>query len=237
MASLGDLIARVLYPPDTVCLACGALHVDVQGMGLCAKCAALLVPMKPPFCPRCGAPGWAVACTDCAGKEASALDARVAAYSYDRTAKQLVAALKYGQVRAASRALAEGMAAVCPPDSFDMMVPVPLHGTRLRQRGFNQAQALCESLAERMWMPVISDAITRNRPTRTQTRLSAEGRRENVAGAFAATRPLTGLHILLVDDVMTTGATAEACAMALREAGAMQVVLLAAAKAAPGNDG
>lgn len=232
MAAHGHIISGLLYPRDAVCIACGALRVDTPGYGLCRQCAEALVPLAGPFCPRCGKQGWDMVCPDCQIGQPDALDGRVSAFAYSETARALVRALKYGSVIAASKALAEGMEAVMPDGPFDMMVPVPLHRKRKRQRGFNQAEALCEALAQRGAPPIVH-ALLRERATRTQTRLDKARRSENVKGAFVINPDIsiTGMSVLLVDDVLTTGATAVACAEALKAHGASKIVLIAAARA------
>jgi ComF family protein len=104
---------------------------------------------------------------------------------------------------------------------FDAVVPVPLHRSRLRKRGFNQAELLARGVAEKM-KATVSDTLEVVRSTRDQVELSAAQRRANVAGAYSATKPLRG-KILLVDDVFTTGATMSACAASLVRAGAKEV--------------
>lgn len=229
MAALGDLIGRLLYPPQAVCIACGRMRVDVPRYGLCAECAGQLQLPEPPFCPRCGRPGWAIECPDCLTEPLYALDGRRSAYPYAQTAQRLVSALKYQSVAMAAEALADGMAAIAPA-GMDMIVPVPLHSRRRRHRGYNQAEVLGRALACRMGLPVV-DAVVRNRSTRTQTELSRTERAQNVSGAFSPLLDVAGRSILLVDDVLTTGATAEACAAALKEGGAKRVLLLTAARA------
>lgn len=230
MAALGDLIVRLLYPRDAVCIACGRLRVDDSAWGLCRDCLAALVPLVGPMCPRCGQPGWAFECPDCAIKPSDALDARYSALAYDGTAARLVRALKYGSVERAADVLGHYMLRALPGDAYDSVVPVPLHKSRLRRRGFNQAALLSAYVSEHAGIPLLH-ALTRDKKTYTQTALMREMRRENVQGAFSAMLPVKGLSLLLVDDVLTTGQTALACAEALKAAGAKRVALLAATRA------
>jgi ComF family protein len=116
--------------------------------------------------------------------------------------------------------------------SIDGLVPVPLHPRRLRERGYNQSARLAEAIGDRLGAPCLDDALVRTRHTRPQSRLDLDRRAVNVAGAFALgarAREIRGRHILLVDDVITTGATARACASSLRDAGARAVYLACAA--------
>jgi ComF family protein len=117
---------------------------------------------------------------------------------------------------------------------IDVVVPVPLHPSRRRERGYDQAALLARGLAVTLDLTYDGQVLRRTRRTRQQTTLDVRGRQRNVAGAFAATLPLDGEAVLLIDDVVTTGATIESAAMALREAGADRVYGLAFACAALG---
>ncbi len=235
MAALRDSVRRLLYPDDAVCIACGALRVDDTERHLCRACAESLAPLAPPFCPRCGKSGWATECPDCLTRKPDALDTRASAYAYGGAARQLVRALKYSAVAPAADALAAAMVQALPIGRVDALVPVPLHRRRQRVRGFNQAALLCAALSAHTGLPVL-DALIRPRATQTQTRLTREGRAENVRGAFEAALPVSGLSLLLVDDVLTTGSTAISCAEALKAAGAAWVILLTAANAHENGD-
>ncbi|MDR0897281.1 MAG: ComF family protein [Oscillospiraceae bacterium] len=228
-------LRSLFFPSGAICISCGALRVDMAAHGLCHDCEEALVPLEAPFCPRCGRPGWSMVCPDCSVARPTALDARISAYAYRDTAASLVRALKYQHVDQAARALVDGMIACRPRGTFDALVPVPLHRRRMRQRGFNQAETLCQALSKITGLP-IWPGLTRIHPTRTQTRLNHKQRQDNVRGAFAADAAdiplLKGASLLLVDDVMTTGATAESCAQELKAAGAARVVLWTATRAA-----
>ncbi len=115
----------------------------------------------------------------------------------------------------------------------DLVVPVPLHERRLRERGFNQSSLLAAALARGAGRPCCADVLVRRRPTATQTGLSAAERRRNVRDAFAVRRRavVAGRIVTLVDDVLTTGATARACALVLRECGVSELRLLTVARA------
>ena len=127
----------------------------------------------------------------------------------------------------------------CDIKIADIVIPMPLHASRQRERGYNQAEALARAFANLQGLRLRSDLLERTRATEAQTRLSREERRRNVAGAFALTSPaaaatISGKHILLVDDVTTTGSTLDAAAEPLRAAGAASVWGLAFARPAPG---
>jgi len=152
--------------------------------------------------------------------------------SYEGTLRELVHLFKYGRMKPLGKTLAEHLAGALPRDeSFDAVVPMPLHWRREWQRGFNQSALLARATARRCGIPMLN-AVRRTRATQTQAGLSNARRRENVAGAFRVKKGarVEGRRILLIDDVMTTGATASACALALKRAGAKSVTLLALAR-------
>jgi ComF family protein len=155
-----------------------------------------------------------------------------AAYSfgaYEGVLRELIHLYKYGKVRTLARPLSGLLAQALPRDeAFDAAVPVPLYWRRRLQRGFNQAELLARGLSRRTGIPVVT-SLGRVRPTPTQAGLSTSARRQNVARAFRA-RDVQGKRILLIDDVMTTGATAASCALALKQAGARRVALLTVAR-------
>jgi competence protein ComFC len=155
-----------------------------------------------------------------------------AAYSfgaYEGVLRQLIHLYKYAKVQPLARPLCALLARALPRDeAFDAVVPVPLHWRRRLQRGFNQAYLLARGLSRATGIPVLS-ALGRVRSTATQAGLSNRSRRQNVTRAFRS-RNLSGKRILLIDDVMTTGATGAACALALKQAGARRVVLLTVAR-------
>jgi ComF family protein len=155
-----------------------------------------------------------------------------AAYSfgaYEGVLRDLIHLFKYGRVRTLARPLSGLLAQALPRDEvFDATVAVPLYWIRRLKRGFNQSELLARGLARRTGIPVMK-ALGRVRPTPTQAGLSNSARRLNVAKAFRAGN-VQGKRILLIDDVMTTGATAAACASALKQAGARRVALLTVAR-------
>ena len=155
-----------------------------------------------------------------------------AAYSfgaYEGVLRELIHLYKYGKIRTLAQPLSALLVRALPRDeAFDAMVPVPLYWRRRLRRGFNQAELLARGVALRTGIPV-STALGRVRPTPAQAGLSNSARRQNMSQAFRA-RNVKGKRILLIDDVMTTGATAAACAIALKQAGARRVALLTVAR-------
>jgi ComF family protein len=150
--------------------------------------------------------------------------------AYEGTLRKLIHLFKYSGMHRLSRPLGALLADALPRDrQFDLLTAVPLHWRRRWQRGFNQSELLGKAIGRARGIPA-RNVLRRGWATRAQAGLSNAQRRENVAGAFRARRKVAGLRILLVDDVMTTGATAGACARALKKAGAKSVSLLALAR-------
>jgi ComF family protein len=147
-----------------------------------------------------------------------------AALAYDDVSKPLVLNMKHGARKDGVKVFATWMAEAAPfARNADMIIPVPLHWTRLWARGYNQAGWLAQALAHHTKVPYAPLTLHRRRRTPSQNGLSASGRTRNVDGAFSVSQDVTGKTILLVDDVFTTGATINACAKALLRAGAAQV--------------
>jgi competence protein ComFC len=159
-----------------------------------------------------------------------------AAYSfgfYEDELRQLIHLFKYGRIRTLSAPLGRLLARALPREqTFDVIVPMPLHWRKRWQRGFNQAELLAREIGRRTQTPV-RNALRRVRNTASQAGLTSAKRRDNVSGAFQVKKRmiLDGRRVLLIDDVMTTGATAASCARALKRAGAPQVTLLTLARA------
>jgi ComF family protein len=148
--------------------------------------------------------------------------------------REAIHSFKYKNVRALAEPLGNLLVDFWAklPDPVDVLVPVPLHRRRVRERGYNQAQLLAQHLGAAVSVCVVCDVLRRVRYTTSQVGLGMPERRENVAGAFSCTgNRLQGKRVLLVDDVCTTGATLEACSMALKAGGARSVWALTVARA------
>jgi len=218
------------------CLLCGA--AGVEGMDLCADCAAEL-PRNARCCARCALPLAvpAALCGRCQ-QHAPPWDAAWAPFRYGWPLDRLEARYKFGGELAAGRVLStlwqhEPRPPVCP----QALLVVPLHGSRLRQRGYNQALELARPLARALGVPLRIGALRRVRPTQAQTELDARARRRNVRGAFALVAGAAlPAHVAVLDDVMTTGATLAECVRVLKRAGVQTVDAWALARApAPGG--
>jgi len=213
-------------PPCDEALAPGAVS------DLCPTCTAALVAPPPTSCVRCGgavaAP--AAVCSGClrrppAFARAIALGPYRADLGSPNVLARTVQCLKYRGHRTLAAPLAELLAAHYPFAPDAVLVPVPLHTARLRSRGFNQALLLAQGLARRRSLALAPRLLARIRPTEEHARLDAEARRRNVRDAFRirSGQPLAGHSVVLIDDVLTTGATADACARTLLAAGAGRV--------------
>ncbi|MBV9595357.1 MAG: ComF family protein [Chloroflexi bacterium] len=224
-----DAIRRVLgealFPSR--CIGC-----QRRGTALCAGCRTALPYLPRGLCPRCATRRGAAACRGC-GHLSSALSAIHAAFAYEGAARNAVVTLKFRSGRylvpLMGELLRESLAV--RPLVADLVVPVPLSGARLRSRGFNQAALLAGCVAPAVRGVLAEDVLSRaDRPA--QRTLTAAQRRSNLEGAFACARglELAGKRVLLVDDVVTTGATVSTCADTLARAGAGSVSVLAFAR-------
>jgi predicted amidophosphoribosyltransferase len=198
------------------CLVCGC-----GGTQLCRACCAALPQLTPPLCARCGAPtAWPVErCLECGGRRLAFASAR-AAVPYEEAVRRLVAAWKEHGLRSLGRAAAGVVADRLPPPPADALAFVPADAGRRLQRGYHPAEQLARELAAIWRLPCLS-TLRRAGPSRPQRGLALAERRRNVRLGFNS-RPVTGA-LVLVDDVYTTGATADAAAAALRRGGAAQV--------------
>lgn len=224
---LAGSVLDLLFPPR--CLVCG--RVDSW---LCAECTSRLPWITGPVCARCGLPlEHAGLCARCR-KEPLRLSMIRSLMLFEDPLRAAIHRLKYRHGWQMARPLGALMAEYwqAHPLPADVVVPVPLHPARFLRRGYNQSALLAGELGRRVGLPLDESALQRVRATATQMRLKAAERRRNVAGAFrCADGRLRGRNVLLVDDVCTTGATLEACADALREAGAGDVWALTLARA------
>lgn len=234
-AVLTELI-DFLYPPR--CAGCGCRLAPGKNLRVCSACLARAEPLPAPLCIVCGgavesAATGAARCARCIAhpphfRRARAV-ARYRASAEDdpRSLPALLRRHKYGLDQAAGRALAEYLGADLPIDreAIDLIVPVPLHRARLWWRGFNQAAIMAEEISRRLGLALDTTSLVRSRATAAQTARDHDARQRNVRRAFAVTRAdrVAGRSILLIDDVMTTGATADECARVLLAAGARSV--------------
>ncbi|WP_273843341.1 ComF family protein [Rubrobacter calidifluminis] len=217
-------LADLFYPQR--CVGCGGRSRDV----LCRGCFERLPRISGPVCDRCGAPSAheTPVCERCRGVDYAFERAR-SALVYEGVGREVVRALKYQACLEVAERLAAPLLEELAEGRFDMVVPVPLHRSRLRRRGFNQSWVIARALGRRINTPA-SDKLVVVRRTRDQVDLSGRARWANVRGAFGVRGSVRG-KVLLVDDVFTTGATLSACSSALLEAGAERVCALSLCRA------
>jgi len=233
LRKLGNAALDLLFPPT--CVGC-----QRYGAWLCQECVSQIERIQPPVCAVCGWPGdrstpgsgaahhhyrGGVCCQSALAN----LDGLRAFAFHSGSLREAIHQLKYDDLRALAvplgKLMAVGWTALAPENSdFDAIVPIPLHRTRQRQRGYNQSALLARELARHLQRPVIEDSLVRIRATAPQVDLNAQARQENVRDAFRCVgHNLTGKRVLLIDDVCTTGATLEAASTALRAGGASSV--------------
>jgi len=240
-AASGALVS-IIFPAD--CRICTEPLADSRRVPICPKCLASFEPISLTSCVICGCPlsgsqlkqGHPRLCPACQNKTYGFDCARSFAV-YQGALVRAILLLKFEQIEPLGRWFAERLAEIVEsePDKFaaDVVVPVPLHRQRQRERGYNQAALISKPLSKRLRLPHKKVLLTRTKARPDKRILSLEERWQSVRGAFA-TRPgsqVDNLRVLLVDDVLTTGATLDACARALREAGAKTVVGLTVARA------
>jgi ComF family protein len=236
----GLAVLNTLLPPN--CLACDA-PVDADGQ-FCLPCFRQANFVSAPFCTQCGVPLPYAAAANAAGKcgtceaDPPAFTTARAALRYDELTKKLILPFKYADRVEAGRGLAVLMSRPGAEllAAADLLVPVPLHKSRLRHRRYNQSVLLAAALSRTAKIPLSRDALIRLKPTLPLAGMGLEARRAELADCIAI-RPsraplLPGKNLLLIDDVMTSGTTANACAMVLLAAGAAEVNILTAARVA-----
>jgi ComF family protein len=233
--SFGRRVAGFVFASD--CLLCGEELLDTSPV--CASCLDRLRPEPFRPCRICAneiSPSVVEdLCLRCKGKSAAYSDLRVASF-YSDEIKTLIHAFKFGSRWSVCRVLAELAAMTVPAEYFrcDVVIPIPLHRSRLKERGYNQAGLLAECVARKFGCKVDERCLVRSRATKAQALLDHNEREANVARAFHLTRHADRLHgksVLLVDDVVTTGRTIQAAASELARSGAKEIRVFAAAHA------
>jgi ComF family protein len=235
-------LADLLLP--RVCVVCErSLAAHERGV-VCGRCWTRLDAIPFPQCTRCGHPHIAYSCRWCDLLPPFVRAVRSVCWAPSGSGGGIVHALKYEGWRVAAEGMAERMARLAWPrdviDERTALVPVPLSPARQRERGFNQSELIARALASHWRIPVWTDLLDRQRNTETQTRLTPGDRLRNVAGAFdvsaSAAKRLRGAHFVLVDDVVTTAATLNACADALMRNGARIISYVTFGRARSASD-
>ena len=226
----GRFLLNLLYPRR--CPVCDDVIPMRRGL-ICPQCLDRVRMVKEPVCLRCGkeiAAQEAEYCYDCSRHERSFVRGYAMAV-YDRTMRESLSRFKNGgrmdYADWYAQALWEKFGAELKAARADCLVPVPVHRSRLGRRGYNQAELVARRLGKKLELPVLSRALVRGRNTRAQKFLGGGERGRNLEGAFRAGRqPVAGMGVILLDDIYTTGATAQTCTRSLLAAGAREVRLV-----------
>jgi len=238
---VADAFCSIVFPAP--CRVCGETLDRASRLPVCTLCLASFTEITRPICSRCGRPilsphvkeSNTALCQICLADTYDFDVARNYAY-YDAPMIRAILLLKHGGVPPLGAWFAERVAEVVSPEAgnfeADVVIPVPLHRARYRERGYNQAELIARPLARQLGLPLRKDVLVRSRPRPGALRLTRIQRWSTVQGAFATRRgaKVDKLRILLVDDVMTTGATLDACSRVLRRAGAARVMALTVAR-------
>ena len=231
-----DALVSLLFPPH--CAFCR--DATPSGQHLCESCRAKAARIERPYCQQCsqpfdGAIDGNFTCVNCGDRQFH-FDCAVSRYRSAGLVRELIHRFKYERRLYLRSQLAEWLAEALEDERIraqpcDYLVPVPLHPARMREREFNQADVLARLLARRAGAPVLA-ALRRIRYTTTQTRLDREERMQNLRNAFRVrqTSRVSGSHLILVDDVFTTGSTVDECARVLKQAGAASVRVVTVAR-------
>jgi len=233
----GEALLDLFFPPR--CPGCGRV-----GFTFCDACQGRIEPPTAPACIRCGHPAEAAGaddlCPTCR-ETPSSLNRIASSAIFAHPLRDAILELKYNDGRSLARPLGARMAAAWRQGNFtaDVIIPVPLHAARLAERGYNQSALLARIVSREAGVPIDETVLVRTKATQQQATLKALERRKNVEDSFACRGDVAGKNVVLVDDVCTTGSTLEACAVALRAAGAASVwaFTLARARWEPGHAG
>lgn len=220
LGQLAELAVDLFFPRQ--CVGCGKV-----GSFLCLECHRKLPKLLPPICPRCGRPqASGIVCPSCRQSQTE-IDGIRSPFRFDEVMRQAIHQLKYHNLKAISPCLAGLLADYLRSNSLpgEVLVPVPLHPRRLRERGYNQSSLLARELGKLTNLPVVEDCLVRIKEARPQVKAAdVEERRKNVTGAFICRNDkLRGKQVILIDDVCTSGATLESCAATLKGKGALFV--------------
>lgn len=220
-------VGRMLYPPT--CPLCRRV-LDIDNVGTCEECRGLISYVQKPSCLKCGkeiADDEAEFCEDCTNYERTYIKG-FPAMNYIGDIKKCVAAFKYNNRRDLSDFFANEIIRCCGRDILDAapeaLVPIPIHRSKLKKRGYNQAELLAKSLGDRLGIPVDSKLIIRSANTLPQKKLDNEEREKNLKKAFISGSEIVKYkRVMLVDDIYTTGATVETCTKVLMKKGVTEV--------------
>lgn len=235
---VGTFLMDMVFPKDIYCISCGSPIKGGDPMSLCEGCRKDLLYRQPPVCRRCGrftqkpGPGF---CEGCAARE-PVYDRGAAAVVYEGNVRKIIYGLKYGGKGYLAANIAAIMEPILPsPSTYDIIVPVPMHKSKKKERGYCQTTLIARQLGKLTGQPVVEDGLIRTRKTEPMSGLHRDLRARNIQGAFEAPEleRIRGKRVLLIDDLLTTGSTADECSRVLKQAGAVSVSLAVFAATAP----
>jgi len=222
---------NILFPQS--CPICGSSSINHKIAPICLGCWQDISPYNGTMCSRCGKPlisDTATICGDCIKDEPPFRYAK--SYGlYEGGLEVAIKEMKYHGVKRLSLSLSELLLQL-PMPSVDAIIPVPLHGRRLRERGFNQSALIAKGISKRLHRPLLINTLIRTRYTVPQVTLTAREREKNIKGAFSInnSEDIQGKDIMLIDDVLTTGATVRECSKMLKKAGAGDIYVITLAR-------
>ena len=237
MSTLSSILS-VFLPPR--CIKCGKVLMGGDD-GLCPDCFNEISFISRPYCEKCGHPleedqtTHKLYCAACLSKTQTPFRFSRSAFRYDEGSKNLILGFKFMDKTENAKVLGRWLynaGSDIWKNQADLLVPIPLHYTRLLKRRYNQSALLCHEVSKLSGIPVEYTAVVRHRRTRPQVEFSGSARINNVKNAFAVKHPerIIGKHVVLIDDVMTTGSTLKECALEIRKAGAASVDTLTVAR-------
>jgi ComF family protein len=208
---------------------CPGCQTNMHTPGFCCSCWMKLRFITNPYCPLCGNPGGSTLCHGCR-TDTPLFHKHRSLWEYGPVSRRIIFALKHGRQRHLAKLLAHWVLPLVLEHVVDCIIPVPLHQDRLRQRGFNQCGLLVQEIGKLCGIPVDFHSLMRPLGAPSQGRFSPQQRQDNVMGAFSAHSEVENKRVLVIDDVFTTGATLNACAVALQQAGVFSVHAVTIAK-------
>lgn len=226
LASANAFLEGVLYPQGASCQVCGEGRMVDGHYALCEECMKAMEGLRIPAsaCEKCLFPTRKGACSMCVSRRMKSIDSSYAPFCYRKQVRKLIHEFKFEHNASFLPYLADQMANALSNRDYDMLVPVPLHKKRLQDRGRNQSLMLAQALSERTGIQA-SEVLERTQYQKPQSETPMAQRAMNVAGSFRCLSDLTDKKVLLIDDVRTTGSTAQACALVMKRAGAAKVGL------------
>ncbi|MCI8285071.1 MAG: ComF family protein [Firmicutes bacterium] len=238
LARAADVFADMVYPADIYCIGCGKEIDPGELYSMCQDCLSEISWINNKFCAVCGKglEDWypEEICGNCLNNE-QAYDRGLSCFQYNKLEREMLYKFKYHGKSFMARSFSEMMYDKIKALDWegDIVIPVPMHKKKERQRGYNQADILAKFMAKRLKIPYNRDILIRTKNTAPMSRLSADERKKNLKGAFCVTaegrRLISGKNVLLADDIYTMGVTAQYCSAVLKESGAESVTIMSMA--------